>query len=99
MYKFTGFTQKANDVLNAAIEYAENMGHTYIGSEHLLLGIVREDGGQGAKVLKENGLTDDLLTEKASRRQGRGCHQKQHRIRRADGADSGRFYAQMQKYY
>ena len=33
MYKFTGFTQKANDVLNAAIEYAENMGHTYIGSE------------------------------------------------------------------
>lgn len=26
MYKFTGFTQKANDVLNAAIEYAENRG-------------------------------------------------------------------------
>ena len=45
MYKFTGFTQKANDVLNAAIEYAENMGHTYIGSEHLLLGLLTQNGG------------------------------------------------------
>ena len=35
MYKFTGFTQKANSALNAAVEVAENMGHTYVGSEHL----------------------------------------------------------------
>lgn len=90
MYKFTGFTQKANDVLNAAIEYAENMGHTYIGSEHLLLGLLTQNGGIAYTV---------LIKQKAYRRQGRGCHQKQHRIRRADGADSGRFYAQMQKYY
>ena len=51
MYKFTGFTQKANDVLNAAIEYAENMGHTYIGSEHLLLGLLTQDGGIAYTVL------------------------------------------------
>ena len=51
MYKFTGFTQKANDVLNAAIEYAENMGHTYIGSEHLLLGLLTQNGGIAYTVL------------------------------------------------
>ena len=38
MYKFTGFTNLANNALNNAVETAENLGHTYIGSEHLLLG-------------------------------------------------------------
>lgn len=89
MYKFTGFTQKANDVLNAAIEYAENMGHTYIGSEHLLLGLLTQNGGIAYTVLINKNLPP----------QGRGRCQKQHRLWRADGADSGRFHAQMQKYY
>lgn len=57
MYKFTGFTQKANDVLNAAIEYAENMGHTYIGSEHLLLGLLEQNGGVAYTVLTNKKLT------------------------------------------
>lgn len=35
MYKFTGFTEKANTALNIAVETAEDLGHTYIGSEHL----------------------------------------------------------------
>lgn len=56
MYKFTGFTQKANDVLNAAIEYAENMGHTYIGSEHLLLGLLTQNGGIAYTVLINKSL-------------------------------------------
>lgn len=43
MYKFTGFSEKANRALNSAIEVAEDLGHTYIGSEHLLLGILKED--------------------------------------------------------
>ena len=34
MYKFTGFTEKANTALNIAVETAEDLGHTYIGSEH-----------------------------------------------------------------
>ena len=57
MYKFTGFTQKANDVLNAAIEHAENMGHTYIGSEHLLLGLLTQNGGIAYTVLINKKLT------------------------------------------
>ncbi len=45
MYKFTGFTEKANRVLNRAIEAAEDMGHTYIGSEHLLYALLAEETG------------------------------------------------------
>lgn len=43
MYKFTGFAEKANRALNSAIETAEDLGHTYVGSEHILSGILRED--------------------------------------------------------
>ncbi len=57
MYKFTGFTQKANDVLNSSIELAENMGHTYIGSEHLLLGLLTNGGGIAYTVLTNKRLT------------------------------------------
>ena len=54
MYRFTGFTQKANDALNSAITSAENLGHTYIGSEHLLAGLVREDNGAATSLLSQN---------------------------------------------
>ena len=57
MYKFTGFTEKANRALNSAIEVAENLGHTYIGSEHLLMGIVREDNGTATTLLLSRGVT------------------------------------------
>ena len=57
MYRFTGFTEKANRALNSAIETAENLGHTYIGSEHLLMGIVREDNGLGTTMLLSKGAT------------------------------------------
>ena len=39
-YNFNGFTAKANEALNHAINSAEQLGHTYIGSEHLLLGLL-----------------------------------------------------------
>ena len=45
MYKFTGFTEKANRALNRAFEIAEDMGHTYIGSEHLLTALLFEESG------------------------------------------------------
>lgn len=76
MYKFTGFTQKANDVLNAAIEYAENMGHTYIGSEHLLLGLLTQNGGIAYTVLINKKLPparSRTLSETASALACRRC--------------------------
>jgi len=40
MFKFNGFTPKANTAVNCAIDEAAALGHTYIGSEHLLLGLL-----------------------------------------------------------
>ncbi len=51
MYRFTGFTQKANAALNSAISAAENLGHTYVGSEHILLGLLAESGGMAHTAL------------------------------------------------
>ena len=51
MYRFTGFTQKANEALNNAITSAENLGHTYVGSEHILLGLLAENGGMAYTAL------------------------------------------------
>ena len=52
MYRFNSFTQKANDVLNLAIKAAENFGHTYVGSEHILVGLLKEGTGVGAIMLE-----------------------------------------------
>ena len=57
MYRFTGFTQKANDSLNAAITAAENLGHTYVGSEHILLGLLAESGGMAYQALSARKVT------------------------------------------
>ncbi|MBQ5592939.1 MAG: ATP-dependent Clp protease ATP-binding subunit [Clostridia bacterium] len=59
MYKFTGFTQKANIALNSAISFAENLGHTYIGSEHLLYGLVASDSSIAATALASKGVSAD----------------------------------------
>ncbi len=57
MYRFTGFTQKANDALNSAITSAENLGHTYVGSEHILLGLLAESGGMAYAALSSKKVT------------------------------------------
>ena len=50
------FTPKAKKVLEYAVEEARLMGHNYIGTEHLLLGIVREKDGFAAKILGSFGV-------------------------------------------
>ena len=39
-YRFSGFSEKADTALNLAITVAGEMGHTYVGTEHLLLGLL-----------------------------------------------------------
>ena len=56
-YNFNGFTTKANEALNQAIGSAEQLGHTYVGSEHLLLGLLKIGTGVAAAVLNKNGIT------------------------------------------
>ncbi len=72
MYNFKGFTGKANDALNFAIEEASAMGHTYIGTEHLLLGLLREGTGVAATVLKEFSVSADKLRKKIGDMVGQG---------------------------
>ena len=57
MYHFKGFTEKANTALNLAMEGAQDLGHTYIGTEHLVLGLLREGTGVAASVLAARGVT------------------------------------------
>ncbi len=62
-YNFKGFTAKANEALNQAINSAEILGHTYVGSEHLLLGLLRVGGGVAATVLTKYGITEDNIEQ------------------------------------
>lgn len=64
MYQFKGFTEKANKALNLAIESAEEMRHNYVGTEHILYGLVKEGSGVAATALNECGVTEDALHEK-----------------------------------
>ena len=49
------FTQSAQNALNSALEYARKFGHTYIGSEHILLGLMAEREGIASKLLEGRG--------------------------------------------
>ncbi len=62
-YNFNGFTSKANEALNQAISSAEQLGHTYVGSEHLLLGLLKIGSGVAASVLNRNGVTAEKVEE------------------------------------
>ena len=57
-----GFSNIANAALNSAVGCAEDMGHTYIGSEHLLVALLREEC-IAREVLQENGLMAEKLDE------------------------------------
>ena len=57
MFKFTGFTEKANKSLNAAVKAAEDLGHTYIGSEHILLGLLSDTSTVAGAVLAAHNIT------------------------------------------
>ena len=62
-YNFKGFTVKANEALNQAINSAEILGHTYVGSEHLLLGLLRVGGGAACAVLQKYGVTAENIEQ------------------------------------
>ena len=72
MYEFRGFTQKANKALNLSIESAQNFGHDYIGTEHILLGLIKEGSGVAAAALEECGVTAEALEKEIANVDGRG---------------------------
>ncbi len=54
-----GFTPKAQNALNKALYCASEMGHTCVGTEHILLGLISESEGIASKVLSEHGVSYD----------------------------------------
>ncbi len=72
--KLERFTQRARRVLSLAHEEAERMHHNYIGTEHLLLGLIREEGGVAGRVLRELGLEPARVKEMVERLTGIGRH-------------------------
>ena len=66
------FTQRASTAITRAHDAAVAFGHSYVGTEHLLLGIVRERDGLGARVLLSQGLTDQLLSNMVAETVGKG---------------------------
>ena len=73
MFQFQGFTQKANSALNLALESAEKLGHSYVGTEHILLGLINEGSGVAAAALKNCGVTAQSVEEKIKSVSGVGA--------------------------
>lgn len=67
------FTERARLALSKAQEAAQEMGHSYVGTEHILLGIAAEGEGLGAKVLRDNGLDEAIISELVESYVGRGA--------------------------
>lgn len=66
------FTQRARRVLSLAHQEAERMRQNVIGTEHLLLGLIEEEGGVAGRVLRELGLEPDRVREMVERISGFG---------------------------
>jgi ATP-dependent Clp protease ATP-binding subunit ClpC len=70
--KFDRFTKRARRVLTLAQEEAQRLNHNYIGTEHLLLGLVREENGVAVRVLRDLGVDPKQIRERVERTVGRG---------------------------
>lgn len=64
------FTPRAKKVLELGLREALSLGHNYIGSEHILLGVVREDDGVAAHILHDSGLNSEMIRNEVIRKVG-----------------------------
>lgn len=75
-YKFSGFSKAANALMHNAVRAAQDFGHTYIGTEHLLLAMLRDTAGEPAAFFAEKRIYGGdyarVLCEQI------GCGQKTH---------------------
>ena len=66
------FSPRAEEALRLSQEAAGELGHGYVGTEHLLLGLLREPDGTAHSVLETAGLTDDMIVEIIKKSVGAG---------------------------
>lgn len=69
---FERFTERARKVVNSSQEEAQRLGHDYLGTEHLLLGLLREEEGAAVHALNHLGVTLDKAREQVESMVGRG---------------------------
>jgi ATP-dependent Clp protease ATP-binding subunit ClpC len=69
---FERFTERARQVVVLAQDEARSLRHNYIGTEHILLGLLREEEGIAARVLEDLGVTLDEVRAQVARIIGRG---------------------------
>ena len=66
------FTEKAERAITYSQESAMQLGHNYVGTEHLLLGLVREGSGVAARVLLNQGIAEDKVLKEIEELIGKG---------------------------
>lgn len=88
---FERFTDRARRVIVLAQEEARTLQHNYIGTEHLLLGLIREGEGVAAKALASKGVTLDRHPQAGRRddRQGKCVAERPHSLHPACQAGVG----------
>ncbi len=73
---FKRYTEKVRKVIMMAQEEAVNLNHNYIGTEHILVGLVKENEGIAGKVLRELGVEPEKLIEEIEKIVGKGEYQE-----------------------
>ena len=66
------FTEKAQRALNTALMAARELGHTYIGSEHILIGLAKDNDGVAAQALLSKGIDAHKITDVIIQSMGKG---------------------------
>jgi ATP-dependent Clp protease ATP-binding subunit ClpC len=69
---FERFTDRSRRVVVLAQEEARLLDHEYVGTEHILLGLIREDGGVAAQALESLGITAEAAHQQVEEIVGRG---------------------------
>ena len=67
------FTQRAELAIERARQAAGELGHSFVGTEHLLLGVLREEGGLGSRILLRRGVREEELLRLIRLSLGDGC--------------------------
>ena len=86
---FERFTDRARRVIVLAQEEARTLQHNYIGTEHLLLGLIREGDGVAAKALASKGVTLDDTRKQVEEMIGKGNAERPHSLHPACQAGVG----------
>src|SRR5665811_210045 len=73
---FKRYTEKAKKAIMIAQEEAINLNHDYIGTEHILIGLIKEEEGVASQVLRQLGVNIDKVVEELERLVGKGEYQQ-----------------------